>query len=248
MTDAQDLLMGGGGKSWSWAIKNEATGGYDDKPPGTSVEGYIDGPIGDPIQQTDIHSGALQTWPDGKPKLQIVIPLATQLREDTEDDGKRGLFVKQSSNLQAAVRDAVKNAGAQSLQQGGYLKVTFTGPRPASQVGMNPVKVFEAAYTPPAQGVVMDTGQAVTQPAQSPAQYAPQQGHVPTPQPPPAQVSQTVPAQQYQQQAPTPAPVQGQPDPYEIAKKLLHELKLSPEQVAASTGLSLEQVQQLPPF
>lgn len=286
---SQDLLMGGGGKSWSWAVLNPQTNRYDDKPVGTTVEGYISGPIGDPTQQTDIQSKALLTWPDGKPKLQIVIPLATQLREDAEDDGNRGLFVKQSSPLQAAIRDAVKESGAQALSQGGYLKVTFVGTKPSSTVGNAPIKLFQAWYTPPAQGVVMDGSaqqpaqgyqpQAPQQgqyaPAQPQPQYAPQQpaqGYQPqapqqgqyapagappaqpqpqyAPQPPtqpPAQPQFQPPQAPAPQQAPAGAPQQGQ-NPFEVARKLLHEMKLPPEQVAAATGLTVEQVNQVPAF
>jgi hypothetical protein len=267
---AQDVLMGGGGRTISWADKDQM-GRFITKPYGTSYEGFVmqDGANLTPSQQTDYNTGALLTWNDGKPKLQIFIPIQTQLREDPQDDGKRTLVVKQSSALQAAIRDAVERAGAKGLQQGGYLKVTLTGEVPGQG---SPRKTFEAVYTPAAQGVVMGQGQGQVQP-QQPAQpqYQQPQGQAPAPQqfqgqpaqpqyqqpvppqPAPQQFQAPAPASQGQvpQQFQAPAPQQGQapagPNPVDIAKKLL-AMNLSPEQVAESTGLTVEQVKQIPPY
>jgi hypothetical protein len=266
---AQDVLMGGGGRTISWADKDQM-GRFITKPYGTSYEGFVmqDGANLTPSQQTDYNTGALLTWNDGKPKLQIFIPIQTQLREDPQDDGKRTLVVKQSSALQAAIRDAVERAGAKGLQQGGYLKVTLTGEVPGQG---SPRKTFEAVYTPAAQGVVMGQGQGQAQP-QQPAQPQYQQPQAPAPQqfqgqPAQPQYQQPVPPQPAPQQfqAPAPAPQgqvpqqfqapapqqQGQapagPNPVDIAKKLL-AMNLSPEQVAESTGLTVEQVKQIPPY
>jgi hypothetical protein len=267
---AQDVLMGGGGRTISWADKDQM-GRFITKPYGTSYEGFVmqDGANLTPSQQTDYNTGALLTWNDGKPKLQIFIPIQTQLREDPQDDGKRTLVVKQSSALQAAIRDAVERAGAKGLQQGGYLKVTLTGEVPGQG---SPRKTFEAVYTPAAQGVVMGQGQGQAQP-QQPAQPQYQQPQAPAPQQfqgqpqqpaqPQYQAPQQAPApqpQQFQQpqgqavpqQFQAPAPQQGGqapagPNPVDIAKKLL-AMNLSPEQVAESTGLTVEQVKQIPPY
>jgi hypothetical protein len=265
---AQDVLMGGGGRTISWADKDQM-GRFITKPYGTSYEGYVmqDGANLTPSQQTDYNTGALLTWNDGKPKLQIFIPVQTQLREDPQDDGKRTLVVKQSSALQAAIRDAVERSGAKGLQQGGYLKVTLTGEVPGQG---SPRKTFEAVYTPAAQGVVMGQGQGQAQqgqqvpqqPAQpqyqQPQASAPQQFQGQPQQPAQPQYQQPVPSQpapapqgQVPQQFQAPAPQQGQapagPNPVDIAKKLL-AMNLSPEQVAESTGLTVEQVKQIPPY
>jgi hypothetical protein len=286
---AQDVLMGGGGRTISWADKDQM-GRFITKPYGTSYEGFVmqDGANLTPSQQTDYNTGALLTWNDGKPKLQIFIPIQTQLREDPQDDGKRTLVVKQSSALQAAIRDAVERAGAKGLQQGGYLKVTLTGEVPGQG---SPRKTFEAVYTPAAQGVVMGQGQTQGQPQQgqqvpqqpaqpqyqqpqAPApqqfqgqpqqpaqpQYQQPQGQGPAPQqfqapqqaPAPQQFQPPAPQAQVPQQFQAPAPQQGGqapagPNPVDIAKKLL-AMNLSPEQVAESTGLTVEQVKQIPPY
>src|ERR1700691_1395917 len=47
-------------------------------------------------QQSDFDAGRLLTWPDGRPKLQVVltIVLAPNQRDDGEDDGVRNLYVR----------------------------------------------------------------------------------------------------------------------------------------------------------
>lgn len=244
MTDntGSDLLMGGEkSRSWSWAIA-QPDGSFQDKPVGTSVEGYVDN-VSDPMQQTVPGTGALKTYPDGKPMLQVVVTLQTQLRDDDDDDGKRALFIQQSSARQGAIRDAVLAAGEKSLAPGGWLKMTFTGTKPSSTPGFNPVKVFEAQYQPPSQGTIMA---GAAQSAQIAQNVMPQQ-----------QVAQPVnptvaagapPVQQVAAPATQGAPPAATNDPVEIGRKLRYELNMPPEQVAAATGLTVEQVNALPPF
>lgn len=169
MNDAMDLLMGGGGKYFSWK----------DVPEGTTITGTVNGDIAQ-SQQTHIQSNEPLFWDPAKtrPKMQIIIPLDTSLRNDTEDDGKRTLWVNEASNMQAAIRDAVKTAGASSIAQGGTLSVTFTGTRPSQTAGFNPVKLFSATYQPPAQGALM-----AEQQASAPAQPVPNPAVTPAPDP-----------------------------------------------------------------
>ncbi len=234
---AQDLLMGGGGRMFSWAIK-QPTGHYATVPYGTFVSGVLES---EPsvAQQTDINTGALLTWPDGKPKLQLIFTLQTQLREDPDDDGKRTLWVKQSSNLQAAIRDAVSKTGAQSAEAGGLLTATLVGERPASKGGQNPIKVFEVQYQRPAQQALMAPDGAQGQPAQQQFQQPPQQQF------------QGQPAQGVQQPAQAPAagaPAAG-PDPVQVAGQLAALKTMTAEQIATITGLPVEQVKaRIPPY
>lgn len=258
------LLMGGGASFFTWAAKNQL-GQYVTKPYGqngrTRVAGHI-ARIGTVEQQTDYNTRALLTWPDGKPKQQFAITLDVDWQNTSDwdlqnnawvqvgpkdaDDRQRGVMIKQSSALQGALRDAVKQSGAEGLQLGAYLVVELTAEVPGQG---NPRKEFTVQYTAPAQNMMMG-GQ--------PQQQGPAQPQYAQPQQPYGQPVQQAPApapqQQYAQPQPQQAPVpQGQPqaqgpDPFAIAKRLLHELKLPPDQVAATTGLTVEQVQQIPPF
>lgn len=267
---ADSLLMGGGATFFTFAAKN-SIGQFVTKPYGpqnpTKVAGTV-ASIGEPQQQTDYSSNALQTWPDGKPKLQFAITLDVDWNNTFDwqnpdawqrvgpadaNDTQRGVMIKQSSQLQGALRDAIKEAGASNLALGAYVVVEMTGEQ-ASTKG-NPQKIYAVTYQPPAQGVVME------QPQMQAAQQVPaqmQQAHsaqiaasvmpqnAPVAQP--AQVQPQAVPQQVQPTAGAAPPAPSQNDPFEIGRKLLHEMKLSPEQVAATTGLTIEQVNQLPPF
>ena len=178
--DPNRFLMGGGGKSAKFEQPN-------DEVVGTLID------AGEMRQQTDIKDGKPLFWDDGSPKMQLVLQLQTELREDPEDDGVRNLYVKggfKNPTLQKAVADAVRAAGAKGLQAGGTLRVRFTGTGQASQ-GMSPPKFYVAKYDPPAQTFL--------QQPQAPAQQAAPAAD-PWATPPPAQ--QAVASQPPQQAAP----------------------------------------------
>jgi len=133
---AQDFLMGGGSKSAKFNTI------------GASVSGYI---VREPEvkQQTEFGTGRPLTWDDGKPRLQLVVQIQTDERDpqDPEDDGIRSIYVKGKS-LTNAVREAVRKAGAQGLEVGGWLTVTYVADGKADR-GMPP-KLYTASYRRPA--------------------------------------------------------------------------------------------------
>lgn len=134
-----DQFLAGGTKSAS----------FKSKPIGFSYTGSI---VDDPkvTQQTDPDSGELEFWPSGDPKWQLVVKIQTDIREDVNDDGVRGLYVKGKS-LTDGVKKAVQDVGATSLKKGGILTVTYTGdgPQPA-KAHHNPPKLYSVTYIPPA--------------------------------------------------------------------------------------------------
>lgn len=134
--DVNDFLKGGGGAP---------SASFDT--PGTIVRGTI--VRSEVTQQTEFQTGAPKFWSDGKPMMQAVITLQTDERsaEVENDEGLRRLFVK--GQMQAAVRDALKAAGA-DLETGGVLAVKYDHDEPAKQRGMSPKKVYVAQYQPPA--------------------------------------------------------------------------------------------------
>lgn len=129
-------LLSGGGKYFPF------------KEIGDSITGIID-TVHDPEQQTDIN-GIPVTKADGSPKWQFRVDLATDLRNDEDDDGKRTVYVK--GWMTGALGDAVKTAGAKGLEPGARLTIAVVAQDPPPQKGMRPVNKFAATYEPPAPG------------------------------------------------------------------------------------------------
>jgi len=142
---ANDLLMGGGGKSAKFP----------------EVGSKVMGEITDltVTQQTDI-DGKPKTWDDGKPMWQVVATLQTTDREDGDDDGLRKLYIKGSTknpvSMAGAVRKAVTDAGEKEMKVGGQLAVVYTGDGEATRAGLNAPKEYKAQYKAPVATVAVD--------------------------------------------------------------------------------------------
>lgn len=136
-TDPNALLMGGG-KSFGF----EAIG---DKIAGTVVSAEAS-------QQTDMDTGQPATWPDGKPKMQVVVTLQTELDEEPGDDGQRRVYLKGSkpTSSMGAVKAAIKAAGASGIEVGGKLQIAYTGDGEPTKRGWNAPKQYAAKYEAPA--------------------------------------------------------------------------------------------------
>lgn len=133
-----DFLMGTGGRSASF------------KEPKAMVWGEI---VHTELrQQTNFDSGDLLFWDDGKPRMQLVITLQTEEREDDEDDGLRKLYAK--GNMLKAIRTAVSKAGARGLSVGGKLAVQYTADGEKPKRGFAP-KIYGAKYEPPVEYVAV---------------------------------------------------------------------------------------------
>lgn len=162
--DPNSILMGGGVTS----AKFETIG--------TAVTGTITDLTAS--QQTDFTTGELKTWANGDPMMQVVVTLATDQRDPdvTDDDGLRKVYVKGKS-LTAAVRDAVRRAGAKGLEPGGTLTVTYVGDGVAERRGINPPKLYSAVYAKPDPAAAAN--QALGLAEQQPAATAPALASVP---------------------------------------------------------------------
>lgn len=139
-TNTNDFLLGGGGAS----AKFETIG---DTVTGTVTSQEV-------RQQTDIMTGDPLTWPNGDPRMQLVVTLQTTLSDDEDDDGIRNLYVKGSKkagskSLHDAVASAVRNARAKSLEEGGTLTVKYVGDEPSQTRGFSPRKLYEGTYASP---------------------------------------------------------------------------------------------------
>lgn len=219
--------------SHSWKFTNP-----DDTHTGTITE------VSDARQATAYGSNELAYWDKERtrPKMQVAVTLDTTERDpqDSNDTGKRTLWVVEdgrSGSILSAIRQAVHQAGAGTIDIGGQLTVAFSGFDPNSKNPANPRKIYSASYVPPAPAGGMFTNQAAAQPvAASAAPAAPAQPVTPAPvaQPAaPAPVAQPAPAA-------TPAPVPAVPDAVRQAVTALIGTGQSDEQIAATlagTGL-----------
>lgn len=227
--------------SHSWKFTN----------PGDTHTGTIT-EVSDARQATEYGSNELAYWDKERtrPKMQVAVTLDTAERDpqDANDTGKRTLWVVEdgrSGSILSAIRQAVHQAGAGTIDIGGQLTVAFSGFDPNSKNPANPRKIYSASYVPPAPAGGMFTNQAPAQPAAAPAAPAPAQPVAPAPvaqpasaaapaQPVAAPVAQPVPAPA------TPAPVPAVPDAVRQAVTALIATGQTDEQIAATlagTGL-----------
>lgn len=116
-------------------------------------EGYIVAPM-EQMQQRDYYEPDKLLWWDEaetRPKMQFVIKIQTDVREDDDDDGVRALYIKFNSHK--AVKDAIRAAGAPGPEVGGYLALTYydNAPPPPGQKKHKgqPPKLYRAEYTRP---------------------------------------------------------------------------------------------------
>lgn len=214
---ADDFLLGGGG----------ATAKFDAV--GDTITGIITAT--DVTAQTDIGTGKILTWDDGSTRMQLVVTLQTDLRDDEDDDGLRKLYVKGSKkagsqSLHDAVATAVRSVGARSLEIGGKLTVSYIGDEPAKTRGFNDRKLYSGSYQAPDKAAAA-AGFLGTEPAASPAAApAPVQPAAAPPAPAPA--APAVPA--------AAAPAEG-PDPVKAAQQMI-ALNLPDNVIAQNTGLN----------
>lgn len=220
--------------SHSWKFTN----------PGDTHTGTIT-EVSDARQATEYGSNELAYWDKERtrPKMQVAITLDTTERDpqDANDTGKRTLWVVEdgrSGSILSAIRQAVHQAGAGTIDIGGQLTVTFSIFDPNSKNPANPRKVYTASYVPPAPAGGMFTNQEPAQPVAQPAA-------APTPAAPVAQPAPATPVAPAQLAAPvaapaTPAPVPAVPEAVRNAVSALIATGQTDEQIAATlagTGL-----------
>ena len=93
-------------------------------------------------QQTDFATGQALFWDDGKPRMEVVFTLLLE-------DGTEGRLFARGQILNA-IREAIKEAKATTVDIGGTLAVQHTGTEPSATKGFSPKKLYAAAYRPPA--------------------------------------------------------------------------------------------------
>lgn len=203
--------------------------------PGDTHTGTIT-EVSDARQATEYGSNELAYWDKERtrPKMQVAVTLDTTERDpqDANDTGKRTLWVVEdgrSGSILSAIRQAVAQVNAGTIDIGGQLTVTFSGFDPNSKNPANPRKIYTAAYQAPAPAGGMFTNQAPAQPPAQPVAPAPA-----APAPAPAAPAQPVAAPA------APAPVPAVPDAVRQAVTALIATGQADEQIAATlagTGL-----------
>jgi hypothetical protein len=83
-------------------------------------------------QSRDFDDNKLEFWDDGSPRLQLVINLQTDLREEpnedgSDDEGIRSLYVKWWGTDRKNFLTAIKQAGVGDLAEGGKLTASYIG-------------------------------------------------------------------------------------------------------------------------
>jgi len=151
--DVRDFLMGGTGKGFKFENVTDTVSGVV-----TNVE---------IAQQTSMEDNTPLTWADGSPRMQLIVSLQTDLRdpESENDDGVRRIFAKggnfevatgSGKSMKEAIADAVRRAGAKSIDEGGTLTVAYTGEGKKTNRGYQAPKLFKAKYEPPVNRVAAD--------------------------------------------------------------------------------------------
>jgi hypothetical protein len=131
--DPTNFLMSAGVKSFKFTNH------------GDTVKGRITSL--DMQQQRDIKTNEPKFWNDGKPMMQLRIVLDTGLAEGPEDDGLRAIYVR--GQMQQSVREAIKAAGATTIEEGGTLGVQYTGDGTPTNPAFDGPKLYRAQYQPP---------------------------------------------------------------------------------------------------
>jgi len=113
-------------------------------------------------QQTDLDTGELKFWPDGKPRMQLIMDMQGEPTGKTwewisqrwvekpipDDDGSRRLFVK--GGLHSAIVKAMKSAGGK-LEAGAYIEVTRGEDLPPKKRGYSGQHTYRAVWIPAAK-------------------------------------------------------------------------------------------------
>jgi hypothetical protein len=148
MSDFNQFLMAEGGNSFRFDK-------IDDVVVGTVVSAVV-------AQQTDVESGEKLTWADGSPRKQLVITLATDLRERDDDDGLRTIYAKggkwdidkgEGLSMKDALAKAVRDGGGNGIEPGDKLAVAHTGLGVRKNRAFNPPKLYTAQWSRPAAAI-----------------------------------------------------------------------------------------------
>lgn len=105
-------------------------------------------------QQTSLADGTLMTWDDGRPRMMLVITLATDESDGDDDNGERTIFVRggrfeiasgRGTSMKDAIAEACRQEGLRAPRIGDKLAVSYTGVGKGKK-GYTPPKLYTAGY------------------------------------------------------------------------------------------------------
>lgn len=104
------------------------------------------------MQQTDYDDGTPEFWPDGRPKMQVLVVLQ-------HDDGElSSLYLRggryevatgKGTSSETALVSAVRAAGEKRIRKGARLTMTHTGLGKPTKKSLQPPKLYTITYQPP---------------------------------------------------------------------------------------------------
>lgn len=127
--------------------------------------------VGDEVRGTIISEPRVVTSPslkDGSPEAKLVLEVRTEIDTRIGDrDADEGFRIVNDEDvavwvrkgwMSGAVRDAVQESGASSIEEGGRISLKLVELRKPTQVGYSPTQIFEAKYKAPVKpaGVPLD--------------------------------------------------------------------------------------------
>lgn len=210
---AMDRGLAGGSKS---AFTSDSL-------PGDTITGAVVSV--DYKQVNDFNTGEPAYFPSGDPKMQFVIVIQTDQRDDEDDDGRRTIYIPAWGSKKQALVDAMRAEGMRKASEAFATGNIFTATFVEELQKQNPqtrARYREKVYTYRIQRGSLAAADRDVDPWATTTQ-------APTP-----QATQPAPAPQAPAPAPAPAPAQQAPQagPIELIRAGLDD-----QQIATATGL-----------
>lgn len=217
---AMDRGLAGGSKS---AFTSDSL-------PGDTITGTVVSV--DYKQVNDFNTGEPAFFPSGDPKMQFVIVIQTDQRDDEDDDGRRTIYIPAWGSKKQALVDAMRAEGMRKASEAFATGNIFTATFVEELQKQNPqtrARYREKVYTYRIQRGSLAAADRDVDPwaATAPAPQAPAPAPQPAPAPAPAPASQ----------APAPQAPAMQAGPIELIRAGLDD-----QQIATATGLPAETI------
>lgn len=150
------LIQGGGAKSYFNV----------NSPVGDSVSGVITDT--DVFQQKDMQTGQPAFSKKGNPKWVMKITIQTDLHTDTDDDGRRDIYIKMWGDQLDALRECCQQAHVEEPSVGDRFTAIFTGLGTPFSPGMSAPKLFkyELQHVTAAAGIINSQAAQTATPVQ----------------------------------------------------------------------------------
>lgn len=130
-----------------------STGGKTLKPEvvGETLGGII--ACAESRQMTDFTTGEPLTWDDGKPRMQVVITVDLDTKDEDGNPEKGCIYIKTWGEQRAALKEALKASGLDSMNKalapGNYMSITFIGEKPNEKnPRLNAIKLYKYTIEP----------------------------------------------------------------------------------------------------